>query len=310
MFMDIWTSFFAHLATIKAWWALTNILDLFLVAWLIYRGMLLVKGTRAQPMLTGLIIIGFIYVFSRYLDLVTLNWILGNFLGSVILVIVVLFQEDFRRALINVGLLRGFNNDVPLVMEEAIKEIATASAELSEKRIGALIVIARDVGLHDYVEHAVGIDATVSHQLIEAIFQHVSPIHDGAIIIQDARLTCAGAVLPLTFNPTISKRYGTRHRAAIGLSERTDAIVVVVSEETGAISMIREGKIIKDLNEKTLINALNRLIIVRQSRRKKLLSRSIINTERFRGEHSRRKEPDAPATSDVVPDSPSNNPVE
>ncbi|MCC6933680.1 MAG: TIGR00159 family protein [Deltaproteobacteria bacterium] len=268
----------------QAWTIITNVLDLLLVSWLIYRTMLLVKGTRAQPMLTGLIIIGFIYVISRSLDLVTLNWILGNFLGSVILVIVVLFQEDFRRALINVGLLRGFNTDVPIAMEEAITEVGIAVSSMAEKRIGALIVIARDIGLQDYVEHAVRIDAQVTHQLIESIFQHSSPIHDGAIIIQDGRIICAGAVLPLTFNPTISKRFGTRHRAAIGLSEHSDAITVVISEETGSISMIREGKIIKDLNEKTLVSALNRLIIIRQSRRKKLLARSFISSERLRTE--------------------------
>lgn len=269
-----------------------NILDVFLVAWLIYRCMLWVRGTRAQPMIIGMIIIGFVYIISRYIGLVTLNWILGNFLGSVILVIVILFQEDFRRALINLGLLRGLSADVPKEMEVAINEIAHATTELSEKKVGALIVIARDVGLQDYSEHAVRIDAVVTHQLLQAIFHHTSPIHDGAVIVEGGRIVCAGAILPLTFNPTISKRYGTRHRAAIGLSERTDAIVVVVSEETGGVSMIREGKITKDLNEKTLANALNRLVVVRQTRRQKLLSRSFVSAEKLTAKEDQRHKGD------------------
>lgn len=250
---------------------LGGLLDILLVTFLIYRTLLLVRGTRAQPMLLGMGIIVLVYVGSRLLGLVTLSWILGNFLGSVILVIVVLFQDDLRRVLTKVGLMPGFGNDVPQALESTIKEVSEAAAELAQRRLGALIAIRRDIGLEDYSEHAVPVDAFCSHQLLLAIFQHSSPLHDGAVIIEGGKIVAAGAVLPLSFNPSVSKSYGTRHRAAIGLSEHTDALIIVVSEETGSISLVREGRITKDLNEKTLYNALHRLTVFRHKRRERFM---------------------------------------
>lgn len=249
------------------WTYISGILDVLLVFFLIYRTLLLVRGTRAEPMLLGLGIIVLVYIASRVLHLATLNWVLGNFLGSVILVIVVLFQDDLRRALIKVGLVPGFGSDSPKAWEISIKEISQAAAELAYRRIGGLIVIRREVGLEDYIEPAVKVQALVSHQLLVSIFLPTSPLHDGAVIIEGDRIVAAGAVLPLTFSPSISKAYGTRHRAAIGLSERSDALIVVISEETGTISLIREGRISKDLDEKTLYGALHRLLFFRQQRR-------------------------------------------
>ncbi len=246
------------------------VLDVLLVSFLIYRLLLLVRGTRAEPMLLGLVIVAVIYSSSRILGLVTLEWLLGQFLGSVILVVVVLFQDDLRRGLTRIGLLSGFGQHGSEAVEVAIKEIAEAASELAERRIGALIVIKRDVGLEDYTEHAVAIDGIISHQLLVSIFLPTSPIHDGAVVVEGNKIVVAGAVLPLSFNPGISSNYGTRHRAAIGLSERTDAVVVVVSEETGTVSMIRDGRISKDLSEKTLYNALHRLTVVRQQKRDSL----------------------------------------
>ncbi len=249
------------------WTYVSGTLDVLLVFFLIYRTLLLVRGTRAEPMLLGLGIIVLVYIASRLLHLSTLNWILGNFLGSVILVIVVLFQDDLRRALIKVGLVPGFGSDAPKTWEISIREISQAAAELASRRIGGLIVIRRDVGLEDYIEPAVKLDALVSHQLLVSIFLPTSPLHDGAVIIETDRIVAAGAVLPLTFSSSISKSYGTRHRAAIGLSERSDALIVVISEETGTISLIREGRISKDLDEKALFTALHRLMFFRQQRR-------------------------------------------
>ena len=241
-------------------------------------------------MLLGLGIIALVYIASGFFSLVTLNWILGNFLGSVIVVVVVLFQDDMRRVLIKVGLIPGFGADVPQALEVSVREIALAAAELSSKRIGALIVIARDIGLEDHTEHAVKLDALVSHQLIISLFHTSSPLHDGALVVEGERLVAAGAVLPLTFNPSISSTYGTRHRAAIGLSEHTDAVIVVCSEETGAISLVREGRITRDLNEKTLYNALYRLTVFRQEKRRdrmswlfKWLTRTGIDGDRAEG---------------------------
>ena len=257
------------------WSLLSRILDITLVFFLIYRLLLLVRGTRAEPMLLGLGIVVLVYLASRILHLATLNWILGNFLGSVILVIVVLFQEDLRRALIKVGLIPGFAGEAPRALEETIKEVAHAAATLSSRRIGGLVVIRRDVGLEDYIEPAVQVDARVSHQLLISIFLPTSPLHDGAVIIDRDRIVAAGAVLPLTFSRTISSSFGTRHRAAIGLSERSDALVIVISEETGGISLIREGRISKDLDEKSLYTLLQRLAVVRgrgRGKKKKAVS--------------------------------------
>ncbi|MCB0345879.1 MAG: diadenylate cyclase CdaA [Bdellovibrionales bacterium] len=238
-------------------------LDILLVSYLIYRILLMVKGTRALPMLAGLGVIVVVFVVSREIGLVTLNWILGNFLGSAILVIVVLFQDDLRRALIRVGLGPGLGNSNTSEHQHTIKEVAKAAAELSSRRLGALLVIKRDVGLEEYTEQAVKIDGVVSSELLISIFLPTSPIHDGAIILSGNRVLAAGAVLPLTFERSTSRSLGTRHRAGLGLSERSDALVVVVSEETGIISLIREGRITRDLNETTLYNALHRLTVAR-----------------------------------------------
>lgn len=250
------------------WWVpISILLDVVLVSFLVYRILLAVKGTRALPMLAGLGILVLVYVVSRKLSLVTLNWILGNFLGSVILVIVVLFQDDLRRGLIRVGLAPGLGAYVPELLEISVQEVSKAAAELVARRLGALIVIQRDVGLEEYTEHALRIDARISHQLLISIFLHSSPLHDGAVIIEGDRVVAAGAVLPLSHNPSISSSDGTRHRAAIGLSELADAVVVVVSEETGVLSLVRDGRITKDLNEKSLQNALYRLTVSRERRR-------------------------------------------
>ena len=255
-----------HLLTVDWQPVLIGALDVVLVYFLIYRLLLLVRGTRAERMLLGLGIVGIVYILSRELNLATLNWILGNFLGSVLLVAVVLFQDDFRRALTKVGLIPGLGGDVGTAVEHSIQEISHTAGELSKRRIGALIVLEQEIGLEEYTEHAVQIDSLVGHQLLVSIFLPTSPLHDGAVVVQGDRISAAGAVLPLTFNPGISSNYGTRHRAAIGLSDRTDALIVVVSEETGEISLVREGRITRELDEKNLYNALVRLSSLRRGR--------------------------------------------
>lgn len=257
-----------------SWKLISGVLDVLLVSFLIYRFLLLVRGTRAERMLQGLLVVVIVYLISRFLNFTTLNWIIGNFLGSVILVIVVLFQEDLRRALTKVGIVPGFGTNIPKAIERSIREVSKAAAELSSRKVGALIVMRREVGLDEYTEHAVELDAAISHQLLISIFVPTSPIHDGAVVIEGERILVAGAVLPLSFSQTISE-HGTRHRAALGLSERTDAIVVVVSEESGDISLIRDGRITKDLNESALYNALRRLTAARHNQKK---STSVVTT--------------------------------
>ncbi len=244
-------------------------LDILLVYLLIYRTLLFVRGTRAGRMLLGLTIIAIFYFIAVKFELPSLTWILGNFLGSVILVIVVLFQDDLRRGLTKVGLIPGLGREDHEQGDLVIKAVAKASSELASRRIGALMVLQREVGLDEFTENAIILDSKVSHQLLISIFLPTSPIHDGAVIIANDRILAASAVLPLTFNTELSSSFGTRHRAALGLSERTDAVVVVVSEETGTISLIREGKVTRDLTESTLYTALHRITIFARKRQRR-----------------------------------------
>ena len=238
---------------------LRDVIDIGIIAFFIYRIIDLIRGTRAVQMLIGLVVVFLAFLSSQYFDLYALNWILDNFLGSILLVIVVIFQDDIRRALTQVGTRPFFGAEAGLQGQD-LEEIVRAAVSLASKRIGALIVLQREVGLNDYVEVGTRLDARVSKELITSIFQPLSPIHDGALIIHEGRIIAAGCFLPLTTNPHVSKTLGTRHRAAIGLTEETDAAVIVISEEEGAISMVREGRITRDVDAATLRNTLQRLL--------------------------------------------------
>jgi uncharacterized protein (TIGR00159 family) len=238
---------------------LQDAIDIALIAFVIYRIIDLIRGTRAVQMLIGLAVVFLTYLSSQYFSLYTLNWILDNFLSSILLVIVVIFQDDIRRALTQVGT-RPFFGTQPRLHGQDLEEMVRAAVALASKRIGALIVIQRDVGLNQYIEVGTPLDAQVSRELILSIFQPASPIHDGAVIIHHGRIIAAGCFLPLTANPHVSKTLGTRHRAAIGLTEETDAIVVVISEEEAAISLVREGRITRDVDAGTLRTTLQKLL--------------------------------------------------
>ena len=192
-------------------------------------------------------------------QLFTLNWILDTFLGSALLVVVVIFQNDIRRALARVGSGPFFARERFLQTQE-VEEIGRGALSLASKGIGALIAIERHVGLNEYVEIGTALDANVSNELIQSIFIPSSPIHDGALVIQKGRITAAGCFLPLTHNPNVSKALGTRHRAGIGLTEETDAVVVVVSEEDSKISLVHEGRITRGLDGAGLRSALEALL--------------------------------------------------
>jgi len=236
-----------------------DVIDIAIIAFVIYRTIDLIRGTRAVQMLIGLAVVFLAFLSSQYFDLYTLNWILDNFLSSILLVIVVIFQDDIRRALTQVGT-RPFFGGEQGIQGQDLEEIIRAAVSLASKRIGALIVLQREVGLNQYIEGGTALDARVSKELIASIFLTASPIHDGALIIHRGRIIAAGCFLPLTTNPHVSKTLGTRHRAAIGLTEETDAIVVVISEEEGAISMVREGRITRDVDAGTLRTTLQRLL--------------------------------------------------
>ncbi|MCX8073421.1 MAG: diadenylate cyclase CdaA [Candidatus Binatia bacterium] len=234
-------------------------IDILVIAYIIYRIIDLIRGTRAVQMLIGLGVVFLAFLSSQYFELYTLNWILDNFLSSILLVIIVIFQDDIRRALTQVGT-RPFFGTAKWIEREELEEIVRAAVALASKRIGALIVLQREVGLNEYVEVGTRLDARVSKELILSIFLPSSPIHDGAIIIHHGRIIAAGCFLPLTSNPHVSRTLGTRHRAAIGLTEETDAVVVVISEEEGAISLVREGRITRDVDAGTLRTTLQKLL--------------------------------------------------
>lgn len=239
---------------------LQDAVDIGIIAFVIYRIIGLIRGTRAARMVIGLLVVFLAYLSSQVFDLYALNWILDNFLGSVLLVIVVIFQNDIRRALTQVGTGGFFGRDHRL-KEQDLEEIVRAVATLASKRIGALVVFEREVGLSEYLEPGTNLDAQISKELLWSIFLPSSPVHDGALIVRKGRVAAAGCFLPLTTNPNVSKTLGTRHRAAIGVTEETDAVVVVVSEEEGSISLVTEGRITRDLDAGTVRGTLQKLLV-------------------------------------------------
>jgi uncharacterized protein (TIGR00159 family) len=248
---------------------LLDLLDILLVAFILYRIILLIKGTRAVQMLIGLVVLLLIYVGSQIGGLYTLNWLLDNFLSSIILVIVVIFQNDIRRALIHVGRNPFYADRSFSEGTKVIDELVRGVVALVQKRFGALLVIERETGINDFLEVGVELDAKPSSDLINAIFHPSSPMHDGALIVQQGRLTRAGCFLPLTQSLEISPRLGTRHRAAIGLTELVDAVVIVVSEETGKISVVVGGKMTRNLDDERLKKVLTRLLEPRRAQGRK-----------------------------------------
>jgi diadenylate cyclase len=234
-----------------------DILDILIVAYVFYRIALLIRGTRTTQMVAGLIIVGGAFVASQLLGLFTLNWLLNNFLSSLVVILVVIFQSDIRRALTRVGSQSFFVPRAP--MATSAEALAASAAWLSARRIGALIVIEQDVGLNEYVESGRTINGRVSPELVETIFMRGSPLHDGAIIIKGDIVLAAACLLPLSTNPNVSLAFGTRHRAAIGITEDTDAVVLVVSEEDGTISIARTGELLRGLTPDDVRQALSNL---------------------------------------------------
>ncbi len=243
---------------------LMDLVDIGIVSFIIYRIILLIKGTRAVQMLIGLVVILGLYLCSRLFELNTVHWLLDNFLASIILVIVVIFQNDIRRALTHVGSSPFFGALSVRESDEMIEEVVQACLSMANRKIGALIVLERETGLKDLLEVGTSLDARVSSDLIISLFLPYSPLHDGALVIQQGRLKQAGCFLPLSQNRDISKNLGTRHRAAIGLTELVDAVTIVVSEESGKISVVVGGRITRDLDGTTLARVLRRLLEPRQ----------------------------------------------
>jgi diadenylate cyclase len=220
----------------------TNFLDIFVIFIIIYVFLYLLKGTEAIPVLVGLFFIYFSYVLFSFLELTTATWVFSTFSQYLALIVVIIFKDDIRKTLAKIGknnLISRHNNNQGKL--ESVDELAKAVQTLSKKKIGALILIQLEAELKDRVTGQVPLDANIKRELIEAIFHHNSPIHDGAVIIIDNRIAYASAFLPLTLSRNIPAHFGTRHRAGIGISEITDTIVIVVSEERGTISLVYRG---------------------------------------------------------------------
>jgi uncharacterized protein (TIGR00159 family) len=235
-------------------------LDIGIIAFGINRLIYLIRGTRAVQMIAGLVILLLAYVSSQRLGLFTLHWLLENFLGYLILVVVVIFQSDIRRALAQVGAAHLFGSSERSEHAQAFEEISEAVASLAAKNVGALIVLEREVGLNDYIEVGTHLDASVTRELVESVFLPHSPIHDGALVIQKGRVAAVRCFLPLSEEPTVSRNLGTRHRAALGITEQTDAVAVVVSEEHGRISLVVRGKIDPVADKAQLQASLEKLV--------------------------------------------------
>ncbi len=239
--------------------------DIALVYYMFYRILLIIKGTRAFQMLIGIGIIVIALIASRALEFYTLDWLIHSFWSQIVLALVILFQPEIRRTLAQVGEKSLFKSLSAVEGSKFIEEIVKAAVSMANKRIGALIVLERETDLSTIVEMGTELDAKVTKEILTSIFLPYSPIHDGAAIIRNGRIAAAGCFLPLTLSSNLSKSLGTRHRAAAGLTEESDAIVVVVSEETGEISVVSQGTIEHNADAPTLRKNLSDIFVKKKN---------------------------------------------
>jgi diadenylate cyclase len=250
-----------------------DLVDITIVSIIIYEVLKLIRGTHAVQMAMGIAFLVGLFYMSRGFELETLNWLIRNVVGYVVFAAIVLMQADIRRALVHMGrapffrLLRRF--DRTLSDDDTVEELVVAATTLSTKRIGAIIVVERSIGLRNYIESGIPLDAQLTYDLLVSIFQPTSPLHDGAVIVQNDRVAAAACFLPLTINPRLSRELGSRHRAAIGVTEENDAVAVVVSEETGVISLVMSGDLDRTIQPDELRQRLRGLVPTRRADRPK-----------------------------------------
>jgi diadenylate cyclase len=242
-----------------------DLIDILIVAFLIYQLLQFIRGTHAVQMALGALVLVLLYWLSQFLHLETVNWLLRTFMPYLVFGIIVVFQSEIRKVLAQLG-----KTPLPGVFgsprtEEVIDEVVLAGTTLAAQRTGAIVVIERDMGLRSYIETGIALDAYVTYDLLISIFNPGTPLHDGAVIVQGNRVAAAACFLPLTVNPQLSRELGSRHRAAIGVTEDTDALAVVVSEETGVISLVVGGRIRRDLDAASLKSALLDVLEVEQA---------------------------------------------
>jgi diadenylate cyclase len=236
-----------------------SLIDILLVAVIIYEFLALIKGTRASLMLVGAAGLALAFYLSRWGNLATLNWLISTLLPYTVFALIVVFAAEIRQALARLG--RGLTLSSNAGSEaDAYDDIVLAANLFFQNQTGALIVIEREIGLRTYIESGVPLDARLSYDLLATVFRPSAPLHDGAVIVQNDRIAAAACFLPLSMNPVLSTQLGTRHRAGIGVTEETDAIAVIVSEETGSISLAVAGKIERDLSVEQLRDRLGQLL--------------------------------------------------
>ena len=246
------------------WW---DALDILIVSILVYELLKLIRGTRAVQMAIGIAAIVGLFYLSTGLQLETLNWLIRNIIGYVVFAAIVLLQADIRRALVHLGRGRLFRRfEGRSTDEETVEELVVATTTLSSKKTGAIIVIERAIGLRNYIESGIPLDAKLTYDLLVSIFQPTSPLHDGAVILQGDRIAAAACFLPLTINTRLNRELGSRHRAAIGVTEENDAVAIVVSEETGKISVVADGDIEHDIDSERLRKRLESVVTLRRLR--------------------------------------------
>ncbi|CAM4491616.1 diadenylate cyclase CdaA [Paenibacillus tarimensis] len=248
-------NYFANL-TWNEW--IKDIIDVGIVSYIIYKLILLIRGTRAVQLIKGIFVLVATWAISTWLNLYTLKWLMNQMFTFGVVTVLIIFQPELRRALeqLGRGKLFGRTTYVDRDISDRISEIIKAVNYLSARKIGALIVFERDTGLNEYIESGISMQSRISSELLINIFIPNTPLHDGAVIIRGNQIMAAACYLPLSENPFISKELGTRHRAAIGVSEVCDAISIVVSEETGQVSLAVHGMVVRDIKEESLISKL------------------------------------------------------
>jgi len=257
--------------TSVSWW---DLLDIALVSVLVYELLVLIRGTRAVQMALGASFLIALYFVSRSLELETVNWVIRNLATYVVFGIIVLFQSDIRRALAHFGRAPFFRYfERAASADETLEELVVAATALSTRRVGALIVIERQIGLRNYIEGGIPLDAMVTYDLLASIFQPGTPLHDGAVVVQSDRIAAAACFLPLSVNPRVSRELGTRHRAALGVTEESDALAIVVSEETGVISLAVGETLERGLTAEVLRERLRTFLAGRRLRLRRVQSR-------------------------------------
>ncbi len=255
----------------------TSAIDIAVITLIIYRVLILIRGTRAAQMLSGMLFLVALFLLSSIIPLNTINWMLSKFYSSLIIIIIILFQDDIRHVLSSVGkkpLLSGENS---LVSRSIIEEVVQAVFTLAPKKIGALIVFERNIVLSRYVDIGVSLGARVSKEILISVFNPESPIHDGAAIIQKGVIAAAGCFLPLTKEENLEQYMGTRHRAAIGISQETDAVVVIISEESSSVKVVADGMVSPKLTPNELRDILRHYFVkdlaARETHKSKYLTR-------------------------------------